>query len=64
MDWMWPVMAVETAVFLAFSAALWLLVIKRADAEPDASGASRAAQARYIADGAAEDLAASLRKAA
>jgi hypothetical protein len=60
----WLYMPLEAAVFLAFSAALWLLVIKRAEAQPDASGANRPAQARYIADRAAEDLAASLRKAA
>ncbi len=47
-----------------FSAALWLLVIKHADAEPDTAGANRLTQARAIADRAAEDLAASLRKAA
>jgi hypothetical protein len=64
MTWTWLYMPLEAAVFLAFSAALWLLVIKRADAEPDAAGASRATQARYIADRVAEDLAASLRKAA
>jgi hypothetical protein len=63
MTWDWLYMPLEAAVFLAFSAALWLLVIKHADAQPDA-GANRLTQARVIADGAAEDLAASLRKAA
>jgi hypothetical protein len=37
MDWMWLV----TAVFLAFSAAMRLLVIKPADTERDARGAGR-----------------------
>jgi len=64
MTWTWLYMPLEAAAFLAFSAALWLLVIKRADADPGASGANRPAQARYIADRAAEDVAASLRKAA
>jgi hypothetical protein len=40
MDSMLPVMALEIAVFLAFSAALWLLVIKHADTEWDARGAA------------------------
>jgi hypothetical protein len=60
----WLYMPLEVAVFLAYSAALWLLVIKRADAEPDAAGANRLTQARAISDQAAEHLAASLRKAA
>jgi len=64
MTWTWLYMPLEAAVFLAFSAALWLLVIKHADAEPDTAGANRLTQARAIADRAAEDLAASLRKAA
>jgi hypothetical protein len=64
MTWTWLYMPLEVAVFLAFSAALWLLVIKHADAEPDAAGANRLTSARAIADRAAEDLAASLRKAA
>jgi hypothetical protein len=55
MDSMLTVMALETAVFLAFSAALWLLVIKRADTERDARGADpmapeRAAVARATKD--------------
>ncbi len=64
MTWTWLYMPLEAAVFLAFSAALWLLVIKHADAEPDTAGANRLTQARAIADRAAEDLAASLRKSA
>lgn len=32
MTWTWLYMPLEAAVFLAFSAALWLLVIKHADA--------------------------------
>jgi hypothetical protein len=64
MTWDWLYMPLEAAVFLAFCAALWLLVIKHADAQPDAAGANRLAEARVIADRAAEDLAASLRKAA
>jgi hypothetical protein len=64
MTWTWLYMPLEAAVFLAFSAALWLLVIKRADAGPDAAGAPRLTEARAIADRAGEDLAASLRKAA
>jgi hypothetical protein len=64
MTWTWLYMPLEVAVFLAFSAALWLLVIKRAEAGPDAAGANRLAQARTISNRAAEELAASLRKAA
>jgi hypothetical protein len=60
----WLYMPLEVAVFLAYSAALWLLVIKRADPEPDAAGANRLTQARAISDQAAEHSAASLRKAA
>ena len=64
MTWTWLDMPLEVAVFLAFSAALWLLVIKRADGGPDAADANRLTQARTISDRAAEELAASLRKAA
>jgi hypothetical protein len=64
MTWTWLYMPLEVAVFLAFSAALWLLVIKRAEAGPDAADANRLAQARTISNRAAEELAASLRKAA
>ena len=60
----WLYTPLEVAVFLAYSAALWLLVIKRADPEPDAAGANRLIQARAISDQAAEHSAASLRKAA
>jgi hypothetical protein len=64
MTWTWLYMPLEVAVFLAFSAALWLLVNKHADAGPDAAGANRLTSARAIADRAAEELATSLRKAA
>ena len=60
----WLFMPLVAAVFLAYSAALWLLVIKRADAAPDAASANRLTQARAISDEAADHLAASLRKAA
>ena len=60
----WLYMPLEVAVFLAYSAALWLLVIKCTDPEPDAASANRLTQARDISDQAAEHLAASLRKAA
>ena len=39
MDWM--VLVLVTAVFLAYSAAMWLLVIKHADTQPGARGAGQ-----------------------
>jgi len=64
MDWMWLVMALETAVFLAFSAALWLLVIKHADTGRDARGAGRVTTERAVVAGGTEDRVASQHKAA
>jgi hypothetical protein len=64
MDWMWLVMVLETAVFLAFSAALWLLVIKHADAERDARGAGRTTPERDVVAQGTEDPVASQHKAA
>jgi len=52
MDWTWLVMALETAVFLAFSAALWLLVIKHADTGRDARGAGRVTTETAVVAGA------------
>jgi hypothetical protein len=43
MNWVW--LYIPAAIFLAFSAALWL-VVKHADTEPDAGGADRMAPAR------------------
>jgi hypothetical protein len=64
MDWMWLVMALETAVFLAFAAALWLLVIKHADTGQDARGAGRVIAERAGAAGGTDDLVASQHQAA
>ena len=64
MDWMWPVMAVETAVFLAFSAAMWLLVIEHADTERDAHGADRMSPDRAAVARDTEDRVASQHAAA
>lgn len=57
-------MALETAVFLAFSTALWLLVIKHADTGREAGGAGRMTAERAGAAGGTDDLVASQRKAA
>jgi hypothetical protein len=59
MDWMWLVMALEAAVFLAFSAAMWLLVIKHADTQRDARGAGQMTPERSVVARGTEDLAAS-----
>jgi hypothetical protein len=64
MDGMWLVMALETAVFLAFSAAMWLLVIKHADTQRDARGAGQMTPERPVVARGAEDLVASQQKAA
>jgi hypothetical protein len=64
MDSMLPVMALEIAVFLAFSAALWLLVIKHADTERDARGAGRMTPEQAVIARGTEDPVASRYKAA
>ena len=51
MNFVW--LYIPVAIFLAFSAAMWLIV-KHADTEPDAGGADRIAPARVtVAPGAA-----------
>ena len=59
MDWMWTVMALEAAVFLAFSAALWLFVIKHADTERVARGAGQMTAERAVVAQSTEALVAS-----
>ncbi len=44
-NWAWLFMSLETAIFLIFSAALWL-VIKHADTGPAAGAAEQAVPAR------------------
>ena len=61
MNWMWLMMPVETAVFLAFSVAMWLLVIRRA--ETGARGVEPVTPSRAAARG-TEDPAASEHRAA
>jgi hypothetical protein len=64
MDWMWLVMALETAVFLAFSAAMWLLVIKHADTQRHARGAGRMTPERAVVARGTEEPVASQQQAA
>ena len=61
MNLMWLMMPLETAVFLAFSAAMWLLVIKRP--ETGARGVEPMIPARAAAQD-TEDSAASEHRAA
>jgi hypothetical protein len=62
MDWM--VMVLVTAVFLAFSAAMWLLVIKHADTQPDARGAGQVTPERAVVARGTEEPVASQQQAA
>jgi len=55
---------IPMAVFLAFSAAMWLLVIKHAETGPDARGAEPMIPARAAAARNARESAASERRAA
>jgi len=64
MDAMWLVMTLETAVFLAFSAALWLLVIKHADTGRDARGAGQMIPERAAEAPGSDDRVASQHQAA
>jgi hypothetical protein len=59
----WLYMPLEAAVFLALSAAMWL-VVKRADTEPDARGANRMTLARATTARDAGEPTASQRRAA
>ena len=63
MNWTWLYMPLETVVFLAFSAAMWL-VVKHADTEPDARGANRITPARSTPAWDADEPTASQRQAA
>jgi len=60
----WLYVPLEAAVFLAFSAAMWLLVIRRADTGPDALGANQTTPARATTARDADEAAASQRRAA
>jgi len=59
----WLYMPLEAVVFLAFSAAMWL-VVKHADTGPDALGANRMTPARATTARDAGELAAGQRRAA
>ena len=63
MNWSWLYMSLETVVFLAFSAAMWL-VVKHADTGADARGANRMTPARATVAGNADEPTASQRQAA
>jgi len=59
----WLYMPLEAAVFLALSAAMWL-VVKHADTGPDARGANRMTLARATRARDADEAAAGPRRAA
>jgi len=63
MNWMWLMMPLETAVFLVFSAAMWLLVIRHAETGTDARGVESMIPARAAAQD-TEDSAAREHRAA
>jgi hypothetical protein len=63
MNWTWLYMSLETVVFLAFSAAMWL-VVKHADTRPGARGATRMTPARATTARDADEPTASQRQAA
>jgi len=60
----WLYVPLEAVIFLAFSAAMWLLVIRRADTGQDAAGANQVTPARVTTARDADELAASQRRAA
>ena len=60
----WLYVPLEAVVFLAFSAAMWLLVVKHADTGQDAASANRMTPARAITARDADEPAASQRRAA
>jgi len=62
MDWM--VMVLVTAVFLAFSAAMWLLVIKHADTQQDDRGAGQETREGTVVGRGTEEPVASQQRAA
>lgn len=63
MNLTWMYMSLETVIFLAFSAAMWL-VVKHADTDQDARGANRMTLARPTTGRDADEPTASQRQAA